>query len=100
MITNDIDEALLVADRIVALTPGPAATLSAQFEVHLDRPRDRTTLNFEPEFKKLRNEILKYMMRIDSDAKLLRVDKAIPLPEVEPINLDSIAAKRRLHLVA
>jgi nitrate/nitrite transport system ATP-binding protein len=37
MITNDVDEGMLLADRIIPLTPGPAATLGPSFPVHLER---------------------------------------------------------------
>ena len=42
LVTNDVDEALLLADRIIPLTPGPRATLGREFKVDLPRPRDRT----------------------------------------------------------
>ena len=87
MITNDVDEAVLMADRIVPLTPGPNATLGQSFPVTLDRPRDRTTLNFNPEFKKLRNEVTRYMMDINAEAKQLRVSDEITLPDIQPIDL-------------
>ncbi|GAA4437913.1 ABC transporter ATP-binding protein [Bremerella cremea] len=87
MVTNDVDEAVLMADRIVPLTPGPAATLGREFPVTLERPRDRTTLNFNPEFKKLRNEITRYMMAINEEAKQLRVASELVLPDVEPIRI-------------
>ena len=51
MITNDVDEAILLADRIVPLTPGPAATLGPSFAVELARPRDRKELNHDPQFQ-------------------------------------------------
>ncbi|MBA2113976.1 ABC transporter ATP-binding protein [Bremerella alba] len=87
MVTNDVDEAVLMADRIVPLTPGPAAKLGREFPVTLDRPRERATLNFNPEFKKLRNEITRYMMGINEDAKQLRVASDVVLPDVEPIRI-------------
>ena len=87
MITNDVDEAVLMADRIVPLTPGPKATLGREFKVTLDRPRDRTTLNFNPEFKKLRNEVTKYMMQNNEEAKQLRVADDVELPDLKPIAL-------------
>ncbi len=40
LITNDVDEAVLLADRIIPLNPGPRATLGPEFKVPLDRPRD------------------------------------------------------------
>ena len=89
MITNDVDEAVLMADRIVALTPGPNATLGKSFTVTLDRPRDRTTLNVNPEFIELRNEVTKYMIAINKEAKDLRVSADVPLPDLMPIDFHS-----------
>ncbi|MEL7088113.1 MAG: ABC transporter ATP-binding protein, partial [Planctomycetota bacterium] len=84
MITNDVDEAALMADRIVPLTPGPAATLAQSFPVTLDRPRERATLNFNPEFKKLRNEVSGFLMELNEDAKSLKFEADLPLPALEP----------------
>lgn len=85
MITNDVDEAVLMADRIVPLTPGPMATLGREFAVTLPRPRDRTTLNFNPDFKKLRNEVTRYMLQNNEEAKQLRVVDSVALPDLKPI---------------
>ena len=84
MITNDVDEAVLVADRIVPLTPGPRAKLGREFTVTLPRPRDRTTLNSNPGFKKLRNEVTRYMLQNNEEAKQLRVTAETPLPNLKP----------------
>ena len=73
MITNDVDEAALMADRIVPLTPGPAATLASDFPVVLERPRDRATLNFNPEFKTLRNKVSRFLMDMNEEAKSLKI---------------------------
>jgi nitrate/nitrite transport system ATP-binding protein len=62
LITNDVDEAILLADRILPLHPGPGATLGSAFEVHLPRPRRRTVLNRDPEFRRLRGEVLEYLL--------------------------------------
>lgn len=88
MITNDVDEAVLMADRIVALTPGPEATLGKSFNVTLERPRDRTTLNFNPEFIELRNEVTKYMIAINNEAKELRVSNDFTLPDLMPVDFN------------
>jgi len=95
MITNDVDEAVLMADRIVALTPGPKATLGESFNVELDRPRDRTTLNFNPEFISLRNAVTKYMVGINEEAKALRTGANLPLPELMPVDFLSIGNQPR-----
>ena len=86
MITNDVDEAALMADRIVPLTPGPAATLERSFPVPLERPRDRAGLNFNPAFKTLRNEVSGFMMSMNEDAKSLRVENNLKLPDLEPVD--------------
>ncbi|GAB2175970.1 ABC transporter ATP-binding protein [Dongia sp. agr-C8] len=62
LVTNDVDEALLLADRIIPLTPGPDATLGPEFRVTLDRPRDRTALNHDAEYRRLRAAITQYLM--------------------------------------
>jgi nitrate/nitrite transport system ATP-binding protein len=67
LITNDVDEGLLLADRIVPLTPGPGATLGPSFPVHIPRPRDRRALNHDPEFKRLRNEVIRYLSNVRAE---------------------------------
>jgi nitrate/nitrite transport system ATP-binding protein len=62
MITNDVDEALLLADRIVPLSAGPAATLGPAVEVTLPRPRDRKAVNHDARFKQPRNEVIEYLL--------------------------------------
>lgn len=87
MITNDVDEAVLMADRIVPLTMGPGATLDAAFPVNLPRPRNRTTLNTNPEFRRLRNDISKYMVNLNQEAKALSVNQTVvDLPDVMPLD--------------
>ncbi|WP_370198871.1 ABC transporter ATP-binding protein [Roseibium sp.] len=62
LITNDVDEAILLADRIIPLSPGPGATLGPSFKVDLPRPRDRTAINSDPSFKSLRAEVTGYLL--------------------------------------
>lgn len=71
LVTNDVDEALLLADRILPLKPGPSATLGDEFLVDLERPRDRSGLNHDPKFKKLRNEIVSYLNRVRQESRQL-----------------------------
>lgn len=84
LITNDVDEALLMADRIVPLTPGPAARFGREFAVTLPRPRDRATLNFNPEFKRLRNSLTRYLLDMNEERRRLTVSESRPLPTLEP----------------
>jgi len=81
LITNDVDEAILLADRIIPLNPD--GTLADAFEVNIARPRDRTAMNSNAAFKKLRAEITKYLMDVGIAAK---VEETRVLPDVTPIH--------------
>jgi len=62
LITNDVDEGVLLSDRILALTPGPGATLGPSMPVDLQRPRNRKALNHDPRFKEIRNGVLAFLL--------------------------------------
>ena len=62
MITNDVDEGILLADRIIPLSMGPAATLGPQVAVNIPRPRDRKALNHDPVFKQTRKAVFDYLL--------------------------------------
>ena len=61
MVTHDVDEAVLLADRIVMLTNGPAATIGEILEVKLPRPRERLKLAESPEYLRCRSAVLKFL---------------------------------------
>lgn len=61
MITHDVDEAVLLSDRIVMMTNGPAASVGEILEVNLERPRDRLALAEDDEYTRLRSEVLKFL---------------------------------------
>ena len=70
LITNDVDEGLVLADRMIPLKPGAAsqgATLGPHFPVGLDRPRDRTELNSDVGYKVVRNAINSYLLEVRPD---------------------------------
>jgi nitrate/nitrite transport system ATP-binding protein len=89
MITNDIDEAILLADRIVPLTPGPAATLGPSFAVELARPRNRKELNHEPVFKRLRNAVTAWLVESRKQARPepTRMTEPTEIPNLAPADL-------------
>ena len=62
LITNDVDEAMVLADRIVTLNPD--GTLGAEFKVDLPRPRDRAAMNHDAAAKTLRAAVTKYLMDV------------------------------------
>jgi len=61
MITHDVDEAVLLSDRIVMMTNGPAATIGEILDIDLERPRDRITLANDANYNHLRSEVLKFL---------------------------------------
>jgi nitrate ABC transporter ATP-binding subunit len=61
MITHDIDEALFLADRLVMMTNGPAATIGEIIDIPFKRPRDRSRIMEMPEYYKLRNYALDFL---------------------------------------
>lgn len=83
LITNDVDEGIYMADRIIPLRPGPNATLGPEFKIDIERPRDKTALNDNPSFKKTRNAIIQYLMDIGNERKS-EAQKQYLLPEVSP----------------
>ncbi len=61
MVTHDVDEAVLLSDRIVMMTNGPDATIGEILTVELPRPRDRLRLVEDPAYIHLRSEVLKFL---------------------------------------
>ena len=63
MVTHDVDEAVLLSDRVVMLTNGPAATIGEILDVKLERPRDRLALAELPEFAHCRAAVLDFLYK-------------------------------------
>jgi nitrate/nitrite transport system ATP-binding protein len=63
MVTHDVDEAVLLSDRIVMLTNGPAATIGEIVEVQLERPRDRVALAQDARYAGYRTAVLEFLYR-------------------------------------
>ena len=63
MITHSIDEALLLSDRIVMMTKGPAARIDEVLEVPFPRPRDRTKVENHPAYLELKQEMEDHLYR-------------------------------------
>ncbi|WP_297781599.1 ABC transporter ATP-binding protein [uncultured Roseovarius sp.] len=92
LITNDVDEAIILADRIIALNPD--GTLGTEFKVTIPRPRDRTRMNTNETFKRLRADVTKYLMEVGIEAK---VEGTRHLPNVTPIHGVPAAVKEAQH---
>ena len=87
LITNDPDEGIYLADRIIPLTAGPGATLGPSFTVEIPRPRDRKSINHDPHFKQLRREIVEFMLNSKTE-RHTAITKKLILPDIEPEDLN------------
>ncbi len=89
-ITNDPDEALLVADRVIPLLPGKnGATLGAEIKVDLARPRDRKTLLATPGFKELKLGLINTLLSAKKDSAAI-VTRKLSAPDILPEDLSKI----------
>ena len=86
LVTNDVDEALLLADRVAVLTPAPAARIGRIFQVGLARPRDREAMNEDAAYQRLRKTIVDYLGGLNSDAASAG-ESSVDLPNVTPLDL-------------
>lgn len=84
LITNDVDEGILLADRVIPLTPGPGATLGTVFNIGFSRPRDKAEINADPNFKKERNAINRYLQEVGK-SRSKNNTKVYTLPALSPI---------------
>jgi nitrate/nitrite transport system ATP-binding protein len=88
LITNDVDEALMMADRVIPLclpgTPGAGSTLGHSFEVDLPRPRDRAAMNHDRRFRALRAEITQALLEMAHARQARTGATVISLPTLVP----------------
>jgi len=88
LVTNDVDEALLLADRVAILTPAPSATVGKIFDVNIERPREREAMNEDAAYRTLRNSIVGYLDLLSHDQKATATE-TINLPDVTPLDLSA-----------
>ncbi len=95
-ITNDPDEALLLADRVIPLLPTAPATLGEPIVVDLDRPRDRKSLNHDPKFKKLRAQLINTLLDAKGRIKP-KTSVKLTLPDILPEDLTHVNSLQFLN---
>ncbi|ELU8561034.1 TPA: ABC transporter ATP-binding protein [Vibrio parahaemolyticus] len=78
MITHDVDEAVLLSDKIVMMTNGPAATIGEVLEVNLPRPRERVALADDAQYQKCRQAVLKFLYEKQSKTEIPASKEDIP----------------------
>lgn len=86
LITNDPDEGIYLADRIIPLTAAPKATLGPSFDVSIPRPRTRKDINHHPHFKELRQKVTEFLLNSKHQNPARSIRKLV-LPDIEPEDL-------------
>lgn len=61
MVTHDVEEAILLSDRVLLMSPGPSAHIAQEIEITLPRPRIRAELRDDPRYHALRDEIVDFL---------------------------------------
>ena len=85
-VTNDPDEAILLADRVIPLLPTSPATLGEPLTVDIERPRDRKAINHDPRFKKLRAQLINTLLDAKGKNKV-KSSRKLTLPDILPEDL-------------
>tara|TARA_R110000868_G_scaffold29064_5_gene108251 strand:+ start:7554 stop:8393 length:840 start_codon:yes stop_codon:yes gene_type:complete len=86
MITHDVDEAVLLSDRIVMMTNGPSATIGEILEIDLERPRNRLELADDPRYNHLRHQVLQFLYE-----KQKKVEDISPAKKSKPDANEKVA---------
>lgn len=80
MITHDVDEAILLSDRILLMTNGPLARIAESVRVDIDRPRDRASLHQHPGYYAIRNHLVDFLVNRSRELQ----GAAVTAPRNEP----------------
>jgi len=87
MITHDVDEAILLADRILLMSNGPNACIAEAVQNTLPRPRDRHTIHHDPQYYRIRNHLVDFLVnrsRLFQTGELARPrEPAVVCPGIE-----------------
>ena len=85
MVTHDVDEAILLSDRIMLMTNGPSSRIAEIVDVTIPRPRSRDTIIENEHYYKIRNHVIHFLVRHAS-----RESDVTPTDRSEPVNSDPV----------
>jgi nitrate/nitrite transport system ATP-binding protein len=99
MITHDVDEAILLADRVLLMTNGPYAQIAESVVIDIPRPRDRTTVFHDPNYYEIRNHLVDFLIKRSKElndggprtnqamaAVQAKTGDSMYPPEINPVN--------------
>ena len=87
LITNDVDEGLYMADRIIPLSVGPPATFGPETVVDKPHPRDRRAINTGAEYQPLRREVINFLLNEKEKERASSTSKPVSLPNIRPMDI-------------
>ena len=102
MITHDVDEAILLADRVLLMTNGPRARIAESVTVDIARPRDRTRIIHEPAYYAIRNHLVEFLVKRSKELAGGEREPGADAPsQPREVNPAALAAKAagRVHVV-
>lgn len=92
MITHDVDEAILLADRILLMTNGPHARIAEDIQIALPRPRDRAQIVEDDAYYTIRNYLVNFLVKRSGDPALKESQQKTP-QIIDPLKLQSAKPK-------
>lgn len=87
LITNDIDEGLYMADRIIPISIGPPATLGPETVVSRPHPRDRKAIMTGVEYQGMRQEVITFLLNEKEKERAASQSKPVTLPNIRPMDI-------------
>ncbi|WP_018954848.1 ABC transporter ATP-binding protein [Thioalkalivibrio sulfidiphilus] len=91
MITHDVDEAILLSDRILLMTNGPEARIAESVKVDIDRPRDRATLHQHPGYYAIRNHLVDFLVNRSRELQGAKIESPRSDAPVQPREVNPVA---------
>ncbi len=86
MITHDVDEVILLADRILLMTNGPDARVAESVKISIERPRNRANIIEDPGYYKIRNHLVNFLIKRSGQLSGSDTGRGEPPKVVDPAN--------------